>query len=68
MTRHPGTLRRAYGTSTAFLFGWARLSVITTGFIALLAFVLGDYMHQLAALDFAGPGTGSAVYACMRQA
>ena len=47
-------LRRAYGTSTAFLFGWARLSVITTGSIALLAFVFGDYMHQLAPLEFAG--------------
>jgi APA family basic amino acid/polyamine antiporter len=56
-------LRRAYGTSTAFLFGWARLSVITTGSIALLAFVFGDYMHQLAPLDLAGPGTGPAVYA-----
>lgn len=56
-------LRRAYGTSTAFLFGWARLSVITTGSIALLAFVFGDYMQQLAPLDFVGPVPGSAVYA-----
>lgn len=56
-------LRRAYGASTAFLFGWARLSVITTGSIALLAFVFGDYMHQLAPLDFAGRAAGPAVYA-----
>lgn len=56
-------LRRAYGTSTAFLFGWARLSVITTGSIALLAFVFGDYMQQLVPLDFAGTLSGSAVYA-----
>jgi APA family basic amino acid/polyamine antiporter len=47
---HPGGdyhfLRRAYGRSVAFLFGWARFSVITTGSIALLAFVFGDYMQQ----------------------
>lgn len=40
-------LRRAYGPSVAFLFGWARFSVITTGSIALLAFVFGDYMQQV---------------------
>jgi APA family basic amino acid/polyamine antiporter len=56
-------LGRAYGRSVAFLFGWARFSVITTGSIALLAFVFGDYMHQLAPLDAAGPGNGPAVYA-----
>jgi APA family basic amino acid/polyamine antiporter len=39
-------LRRAYGPSLAFLYGWARFSVITTGSIALLAFVFGDYMEQ----------------------
>jgi amino acid transporter len=48
---HPGGdyhfLRRAYGRSVAFLFGWARFSVITTGSIALLAFVFGDYMQQV---------------------
>ena len=36
-------LRRAFGRHLAFLFAWARLSVITTGSIALLAFVFGDY-------------------------
>jgi APA family basic amino acid/polyamine antiporter len=40
-------LQRAYGRRLAFLFGWARFSVITTGSIALLAFVFGDYMTQL---------------------
>jgi APA family basic amino acid/polyamine antiporter len=40
-------LHRAYGRRLAFLFGWARFSVITTGSIALLAFVFGDYMTQL---------------------
>ncbi|HZH07507.1 MAG TPA: amino acid permease [Lautropia sp.] len=40
-------LRRAYGKRLSFLFAWARFSVITTGSIALLAFVFGDYMTQV---------------------
>ncbi|HYF17866.1 MAG TPA: amino acid permease [Ramlibacter sp.] len=52
-------LRRAYGRSLAFLFGWARFSVITTGSIALLAFVFGDYLQQALPL---GTG-GSFIYA-----
>jgi basic amino acid/polyamine antiporter, APA family len=55
-------LRRAYGASVSFLFGWARFSVITTGSIALLAFVFGDYVNQVLPLDRFGPGWGSALY------
>src|SRR5688572_6634815 len=40
-------LHRAYGRGVSFLFGWARFSVITTGSIALLAFVFGDYMSEV---------------------
>ncbi|WP_232539833.1 APC family permease [Azohydromonas aeria] len=40
-------LRRAWGRNVAFLFAWARMAVITTGSIALLGFVFGDYMQQL---------------------
>jgi amino acid transporter len=40
-------LRRAYGRRLSFLFAWARFSVITTGSIALLGFVFGDYMTQV---------------------
>lgn len=40
-------LWRAYGRRVAFLFAWARFSVITTGSIALLAFVFGDYMTHV---------------------
>ena len=40
-------LKRAFGTRVAFLYGWARLAVIQTGSIALLAFVVGDYLAQL---------------------
>jgi basic amino acid/polyamine antiporter, APA family len=40
-------LRRAFGQSSAILFAWARMSVIQTGSIALLAFVFGDYASQI---------------------
>jgi amino acid transporter len=52
-------LMRAYGRSVAFLFAWARMTVMQTGSIALVAFVFGDYASQLVAL---GP-YGSSVYA-----
>ncbi|MEX2306640.1 MAG: amino acid permease [Pirellulales bacterium] len=38
-------LTRAYGPGLAFLFAWARLAVIQTGSIALLAFAIGDYVE-----------------------
>ncbi|MFC0252192.1 APC family permease [Massilia consociata] len=65
---HPGGdyhfLHRAFGRSTAFLFGWARFAVITTGSIALLAFVFGDYMQQAAPLTMLPAGWGAPAYAC----
>lgn len=65
---HPGGdyhfLHRAFGRSTAFLFGWARFSVITTGSIALLAFVFGDYMQQAVPLTVLPGGWGAPAYAC----
>ena len=54
-------LRRAYGPRLAFLYGWARLAVIQTGSVALLAFVVGDYMAQIFDL---GPWS-SALYAAL---
>jgi basic amino acid/polyamine antiporter, APA family len=55
-------LRRAYGNSVAFLFAWARFSVISTGSIALLAFVFGDYVNQVLPLGGLSSTWGSAVY------
>ncbi|MFZ5718734.1 MAG: APC family permease [Pseudomonadota bacterium] len=52
-------LSRAFGRRLAFLYAWARLTVIQTGSIALLAFVFGDYASQLLPL---GPFS-SAIYA-----
>ena len=40
-------LRLAFGDRLAFLFAWARLTVIPTGSIALLAYVFGDYAAQV---------------------
>ena len=57
-------LHRAYGRATAFLFGWARFAVITTGSIALLAFVFGDYMQQAVPLSMLPAGWGATAYAC----
>ncbi|WP_084625589.1 APC family permease [Salinimicrobium xinjiangense] len=43
-------LMRAFGKRTAFLFAWARMSVIQTGSVALLAFIFGDYASQIYSL------------------
>ncbi|MDP9129915.1 MAG: amino acid permease [Candidatus Binatota bacterium] len=43
-------LTRAYGRNVSFFFAWARVTVISTGAIALLAFVFGDYMSRVLSL------------------
>ena len=40
-------LRLAFGRDLAFLYAWARATIINTGSIALLAFVFGDYASTL---------------------
>jgi len=40
-------LKRSFGRGIAFLFAWARMTVIQTGSIVLLAFVFGDYASQI---------------------
>jgi amino acid transporter len=52
-------LRRALGHSPAFLFGWARMTVIQTGSIASACFIFGDYASQILSLG----GYSSAIYA-----
>jgi amino acid transporter len=42
-----GFLTRAYGLNVGFLYAWARLAVIQTGSVALLAYVFGDYASQI---------------------
>ncbi|WP_436415877.1 APC family permease [Petrimonas sp.] len=43
-------LKTAFGKGFSFLFAWARITVIQTGSIALLAYIAGDYMSQLLSL------------------
>src|SRR5688500_5425189 len=40
-------LRRAYGPSLAFLYGWARMTVLVAGSIAVFAYLFGDYMSRV---------------------
>jgi basic amino acid/polyamine antiporter, APA family len=54
-------LSRAYGNRMAMMFGWARCTVIQTGAIAAVAFMLGDYLAQLIPLGPYGP----ALYAAL---
>ena len=66
-TAYPSTggdyhfIQRAFGRTLSFLFGWARLAVITTGAIALLGYTFGDYASNLLRL---GPNS-SAIYAAL---
>ncbi len=48
-------LGRALGPRVALLFAWARLTVIQTGAIALVAFVFGDYAQRVLPLGRWGP-------------
>lgn len=62
---HPGGeyhfLTRAFGPKAGFLFAWSRMTVIQTGSIAMLSFVLGDYLSRIFSL---GPYS-SAMYGAM---
>jgi amino acid transporter len=52
-------LTRAFGPSVGFLFAWARMTVIQTGAIALVAFLTGDYATRILNLG----AHSSAIYA-----
>lgn len=54
-------LTRAFGPSLGFLFAWARMTVIQTGAIALVAFLTGDYATRI--LDLGK--YSSAIYAAL---
>lgn len=52
-SRHPHSggeyvfLAHGFGRGAAFLFAWARMTVIQTGAIAAVAFVFGDYASEI---------------------
>ncbi len=52
-------LTLAYGKRIGFLFAWARFAIINTGSLALLGFVLGDYLQEWLPIG----AYGSSVYA-----
>ncbi len=54
-------LMQAFGRRFAFLFAWARVSVIQTGSVALLAYIVGDYITPLYRLGPYSP----AIYAAL---
>ena len=60
-TAHPDAggeyhfISRAYGPSLGFLVAWSRMTVIQTGSIAILSFVIGDYAADLLALGEGAP-------------
>ena len=66
-SRHPDTggeyafLARGWGRGVAFVFAWARMTVIQTGAIAAVAFVFGDYASQI----YPFPQHSSALWAGM---
>ena len=53
--------RLSFGSWVAFLFAWARMTVIQTGSIVILAFVFGDYAAQLLPLGSHAPAIYAAV-------
>ncbi|MEN6375389.1 MAG: protein-L-isoaspartate(D-aspartate) O-methyltransferase [Smithella sp.] len=40
-------LRKAFGPVPSFLYAWARITVIQTGFITMVAFIIGDYASEI---------------------
>ncbi|HZN23474.1 MAG TPA: amino acid permease [Burkholderiales bacterium] len=54
-------LQRAYGRSIAFLYGWARMTVIVAGSIAVFAYLFGDYMSRVVNLGTYSSATWAAV-------
>lgn len=66
-TAHPNAggeyhfLKLAFGRTVSFLFAWARITVIPTGSIALLAFVFGDYATQILSLGPYSPALWAAL-------
>ncbi|WP_249276554.1 APC family permease [Sphingomonas baiyangensis] len=54
-------LGRAYGERVAFLYAWARLAVIQTGSLALLAYICADYLQTIVPLGALGSTWWAAV-------
>lgn len=49
-------LQKAFGNIPSFLYAWARITVIQTGSIAMVGFIIGDYASEMMSL---GPYSAS---------
>jgi len=56
-------LSRAFGRRAGFLCAWSRMTVIQTGSIAILSFLVGDYVASLAGGPDPHPGLSAGVAA-----
>ncbi len=56
-------LGRAFGRRAGFLCAWSRMTVIQTGSIAILAFLVGDYVASFAGGEELRPGLAAGVAA-----
>ena len=54
-------LQKAFGNRLAFLYGWARMTVIVAGSIAVFAYLFGDYMSRIVNLG----ANSSAIWAAL---
>jgi len=52
-------LKKSFGDTFSFLFAWSRMTVIQSGSIAMIAFLIGDYASGIFSL---GPGS-NVIYA-----
>lgn len=54
-------LARAFDPKIAFVFGWARMTIIQTGTIAGGGFIIGDYLTEFAPLGAYSPAVYAAI-------
>src|SRR5207249_1914317 len=54
-------LSRGWGRGVAFVFAWARMTVIQTGAIAAVSFVFGEYASQVVPLGANGTALWAAI-------
>lgn len=54
-------IRRAFGPALSFLYGWARMTVIVAGSIAVFAFLFGDYLSRVVNLGPHSPAIYAAI-------
>jgi APA family basic amino acid/polyamine antiporter len=54
-------IQKAFGRQISFLYGWARMTVIVAGSIAVFAYLFGDYMSRVINLGAYSPAIWAAL-------